>query len=262
MGITRPALDFEEKFTRIPNAWIRDSRLSRRARGLLAELLSHRAGWRVSIRSLVSEHEKKHAVAATIAELIAAGYLTVGEQRRSASGTFGEAEYVLSDPTVTRSAGHGAKMPVQEGEIRPPSQVAFKKTPDETVTHSAVDGSPVDGSPGHKEDHLEEDHHEEGKIRSDLIDPTRSQSSDRSASEAQKRYVRDLWIHLHGAVPSADIEASIDRLTASEVRPTVAELNRLMPRFTEYEGPEAGDPAYDALSPVGRDWADRQMVPE
>jgi hypothetical protein len=261
MGITRPVLDFEERFTRIPNAWIRDPRLSRRARGLLAELLSHRPNWHVSVRSLVTKQEKKHAVAATIAELVEAGYLA-RSQRRADSGTFGEAEYVLCDPTVTQKSGRGEETDDQHTKSGDYRSGSDQKSPGQTVTQFSDDGSSGDGESVHKEDHLEEDHLEEKEIRSDLTDPTRSQFSDRPASEAQKRYVRDLWIHLHGVVPSPEIEVSIDRLKSSEIRPTISELNRLMRRFTDYEGPEAGDPAYAALSDVGRQWADRQMVPE
>lgn len=109
MAITRPVLPFEGQFTQIPNAWVRDRRLSRRARGLLTELWSHRPGWRVTIKSLVGAgKEGRDAVLAMVAELRDAGYL-VRVQHRAERGKFGEVEYVLADPfaTATGFSGHG-----------------------------------------------------------------------------------------------------------------------------------------------------------
>ena len=39
--ITRIHLKFERDFTQLPNAWLRDRRLSRGARGLLGEIMTH-----------------------------------------------------------------------------------------------------------------------------------------------------------------------------------------------------------------------------
>lgn len=96
--ITRGNLDFEAHFTTMPNAWARDARLSRRARGLLVELLSHRVGWTVSVASLVAAGpEGRDAIRAAIRELIEYGYL-VREQGHDESGKFAEADYMLTNP--------------------------------------------------------------------------------------------------------------------------------------------------------------------
>jgi hypothetical protein len=98
MGIQRTALSFEGKFVQIPNTWARDERISRRARGLLVEVASHRVGWHITTRSLTAAGvEGRDAVRSMIAELVAAGYLEP-EQQRAEHGRFGEIEYVLADP--------------------------------------------------------------------------------------------------------------------------------------------------------------------
>lgn len=99
MSITRKVLSFETHFTQVPNAWLRDRRLSRRSRGLLAELLSHRPGWRVSIESLSNAGpEGLHAIRGAIAELEKHGYLVRGDQEHDVTGKFASASYTLTEP--------------------------------------------------------------------------------------------------------------------------------------------------------------------
>ncbi|WP_230670953.1 helix-turn-helix domain-containing protein [Rathayibacter sp. Leaf248] len=127
--IERPNLGFEGHFTLIPNAWARDPRLSRKAKGLLAELLSHRPGWKVSVRQLAKVgKEGRDAVYAAVAELVEHGYLE-RTQGHAEGGLFGEVDYRLRDPHSTASG-------------------------------LSVSGSSVSGESGHKEEHLEEDHSE------------------------------------------------------------------------------------------------------
>lgn len=96
MTIHRNRLQFEGRFTQVPNAWLRDDRISHRARGFLHELLSHDPGWEVSQESLENEHEGRHAVRGAIRELIDAGYLEVRQGRNG--NRFGKIEYNLRDP--------------------------------------------------------------------------------------------------------------------------------------------------------------------
>ncbi|KQX07200.1 MULTISPECIES: hypothetical protein [unclassified Leifsonia] len=99
MGIQRTVMSFERDFTQIPNAWLRDIRLSRRAKGLLAELMTHRVGWHISIASLqAAGTEGRDAIRKAIAELASLGYLEVS-QARGGRGRFNEVEYELSEPT-------------------------------------------------------------------------------------------------------------------------------------------------------------------
>lgn len=99
MPIIRGRHKFEDHFTQIPNAWLRDKRLSYKARGLLAELLSHEPGFRVSRESLARNgQDGDRAVRTAIAELEAAGYLKRSQSRSEGSQKFGASVWITTDP--------------------------------------------------------------------------------------------------------------------------------------------------------------------
>ncbi|MDQ1127593.1 hypothetical protein QE428_002626 [Microbacterium sp. SORGH_AS 505] len=146
MGILRGELAFEGRFTQVPNEWARDESLSRRARGLLTEILSHRIGWRLSVEGLVKNGtEGRHAIRAAIDELRDAGYLVV-EQGRGDRGQFGEVEYRLADPAVRKS---------DTGRF--------------SDDGSADSGSADSGGSPTKEDHLQEHHPEEHDLTGTVV---------------------------------------------------------------------------------------------
>ena len=103
--IVRVELSFEQGFTMLPNRWVRDPRLTYRARGILAVLMSHESGAHVSIESLVENtakrnerskaHEGRDAVRAAIAELEQYGYLH--RPRRRVSGRY-VVDWYLQEP--------------------------------------------------------------------------------------------------------------------------------------------------------------------
>lgn len=98
MGVRRTALEFEDHYTQIPNGWMRDQRLSRRARGVLAEIMTHRVGWHVSVTGLAKAGpEGRDAIRKALDELKDAGYLAVS-QTRGDRGRWNEVEYDLRDP--------------------------------------------------------------------------------------------------------------------------------------------------------------------
>jgi hypothetical protein len=96
MPIIRSSHSFDDNFTQIPNNWLRDQRLSYKARGVLAELLSHRPGWSVSMHQLANGLDGIHSIRSAVAELETHGYL-VREQTRE-SGRFAEAQWVTGSP--------------------------------------------------------------------------------------------------------------------------------------------------------------------
>jgi hypothetical protein len=101
MAIRRIKLPFEEQYVQIPNSWMRDPRLSRRARGLLAEIMTHQTGWVISVNSLWQNGpEGREAIRKTIVELADAGYLQ-RDQSHGDRGRFGEMNYVLSAPELS-----------------------------------------------------------------------------------------------------------------------------------------------------------------
>lgn len=98
MSIKRGHITRVDHFTIVPNEWLRDARLSRRARGLLAELMSHAPGWETSVESLVaSGPEGRDAIRGALAELESCGYLQ-RSQGRDESGRLAGADYLVTDP--------------------------------------------------------------------------------------------------------------------------------------------------------------------
>ena len=117
MAIRRPNL-VTDRFTIVPNDWVRDTSLSWKARGLLAYLVSHSEGWSTSIRDLVSHGpDGREAVRTGILELEAAGYL-IREQGRDDENRFVEVDYVVSDPRSENRA---------TGKPRTENRTTYKK---------------------------------------------------------------------------------------------------------------------------------------
>lgn len=100
MPIIRTRLDHEDNFTQIPNAWLRDNRLSLKAIGLLAQLLSHSQGWSVSVETLArSNNCGKDLVRSAITELEQHGYLTRKQTRNG--NLFGESVFYTTAPDLS-----------------------------------------------------------------------------------------------------------------------------------------------------------------
>lgn len=97
MPLIRGHHSFDDHFTQIPNAWLRDNRLSFKARGILSLIMSHREGWSLSIQSLADQNlEGKDAIRSAIEELEIAGYLT--RDQVNEGGRFGESIWMTKDP--------------------------------------------------------------------------------------------------------------------------------------------------------------------
>lgn len=96
MSIRRTRTNLEDHYTQVDNAWVRDDRLSLKARGLFVQILSHREGWSISINSLVNANpEGDAAIRSALSELIEYGYLVRGERERNDKGHLGDYEYTL-----------------------------------------------------------------------------------------------------------------------------------------------------------------------
>lgn len=151
MAIKRPRLAFEANFTRIPNEWLRDRRLSRRARGLLAELMTHQVGWEISTDSLIEGGtEGRDALLKTLSELEAYGYLTRQQVREG--GKFKGTDYVITDP---------AGAPVSNVSPRPENPVTVDPVspcPEKPDTAKPYTANPHLRRTSSLEDHPLEDH--------------------------------------------------------------------------------------------------------
>lgn len=101
MPLIRGHHSFDDHFTQIPNDWLRDKNISLGAKGLLAQLLSHAPGWRISQESLARDNGiGRDAIRTLINELLEAGYLSRSEDReRNEKGYLGGYTYTTQDPT-------------------------------------------------------------------------------------------------------------------------------------------------------------------
>lgn len=96
--LIRSRIRFEREFTQLPNAWLRDNRLSFRARGLLALLMSHKPGeFKVTIKALANDNpEGLDALRVAVQELEKQGYLR--RYRKARGGQFQPDTWELCDP--------------------------------------------------------------------------------------------------------------------------------------------------------------------
>jgi len=101
MPLIRGHHSFDDHFTQIPNDWLRDPKISLGAKGLLAQLLSHTPGWRISQENLAHANGVgRDAIRTLINELLNAGYLVRSEDReRNEKGYLGGYTYTTQDPT-------------------------------------------------------------------------------------------------------------------------------------------------------------------
>lgn len=98
MPLIRGHHSFDDQYAQIPNAWLRDSRLSLKAIGLLAQIMSHRPGWNMSIRNLAATNNVgREQIASALKELEALGYI-IRTQERGERNKWGEAVYTTCDP--------------------------------------------------------------------------------------------------------------------------------------------------------------------
>ena len=98
MPLIRGHHSFDDQFAQIPNSWLRDSRLSLKAIGLLAQIMTHVPGWNMSINSLAQRNNVgRDQIRTAIQELEEFGYLTREQSRED--GKFSETIWRTSDPT-------------------------------------------------------------------------------------------------------------------------------------------------------------------
>lgn len=122
-------------FTQIYNEALRDKRISRRARGLLAELLTHSDGFSITISALVTVHEGRDAVAGALRELEVFGYLRRDTQRGK-SGQFAAMDYYVTDmPDGFSFSGHPDDDLPSSGPMTENTGMAENEHPDQERKH-------------------------------------------------------------------------------------------------------------------------------
>jgi hypothetical protein len=116
---------------------VRDTRLSRRARGLLVELVSYWDGYEVSLKTLAEGGtEGKDALNAAIRELETTGYLERTRLSRPSGMKAGYEWHIKSPEPVDNPAAEnppsmalGAENPLRTGAENPPSYKNTRNTP-------------------------------------------------------------------------------------------------------------------------------------
>jgi hypothetical protein len=100
MPLVRGNHEFADRYTSIPNKYLRDASISLAARGLYALLLSHKPGWEISQESLARDNKiGRDAMRTLLTELVEAGYLhRSAERERNAAGQLASYRYTTRDP--------------------------------------------------------------------------------------------------------------------------------------------------------------------
>lgn len=74
--LIRRRLRYERGFVQLPNGWLRDNKLSFKARGLLAMLMTHEDGWKVTLKAIAADNpEGIDSLRSAVQELEEANYL-------------------------------------------------------------------------------------------------------------------------------------------------------------------------------------------
>lgn len=137
----------EAGFTRVPNEWARDPKLTTKAKGLLTYLLSHQDGYQLSLKQVIAENaDGRDAIYKTLGELVDHGYLS-RDQRRGERGKVGEVDYHVADsPQVETASGFTASGESGSGADQGKQDVSAG----ETASWNAVSGVAVSGKPDTK----------------------------------------------------------------------------------------------------------------
>lgn len=112
-GVYRPQLSVDRDFTIIPNAWIRNSKLSPSANYLLIYLMTHEVGYEVTFGQMQRETGLGvKGIRTALAELSQKGWLIMERTRRQ-NNQLGPYRYIITEATVPH--GTVARATVAQG---------------------------------------------------------------------------------------------------------------------------------------------------
>lgn len=151
MPIIRTPDLFDDPFTRIPNHWVRDKRLSLASIGLITQLRSHKPGWTVSQDSLAKANNiGRDAMRTILTELMGCGYLRRSEEReRNNRGQLAGYTYWTSEPSFDGTT-------------------ADEPTTGEPTLGEPTTGEPTTAEPTHKKNILKEEQSKEEQSKESL----------------------------------------------------------------------------------------------
>lgn len=199
----------QDHFTIVPNAWLRDPRLSRRARGLLVELMSHEPGWETSAERLAKVGpEGVAALKSALKELEAAGYL-VRETTRDGRGRLTGARYIITDPETTEDPSSKPSV-----ENRPKANTNIEPSADSPSVDfpPAVKPSVANRTPK-KNNHKKTNTQEEKERKKTPPPPPEESHHPRETAESRRQPIDELETKIR----EADLRARFDKLTTDMV---------------------------------------------
>jgi len=142
LAIIRGLHEFDEHYTQIPNAFLRDETVSLEARGLLGQILSHKPGWTMSIKSVAHQNKVgRDKVKRILDELINAGYLERSEQQRhDENGYLAGFDYTTKTPEgVTQKPCKVKPYKAEPYKVsRAPKKTKSKKTNSKKTNYSEL----------------------------------------------------------------------------------------------------------------------------
>jgi hypothetical protein len=136
------------------------------------------------------------------------------------------------------------------------------------VHHPVQEVHPPGAPVAYEVETLEEEPEEE-EVRSNLpvgrdhsfSDPDSVGWPTPAASGAQLDYLGELFIHFNGVEPNARTRGGWEQLDTAQADRLIKEYLAKMERYDAYQGPEEGEPAFDALSAKGKAYAEAGMLP-
>ena len=138
-GIFRGELEFENQFTQIHNAWVRDPKITYKAKGLLTYLLSHEVGYTITIGQIIRESgDGKQSVRSALEELIKAGYLET-KRTTDARGYNAGLAYFIKDPTKPKSENPTLDNPTLDNQTALENNLTKKTKKQEKQTSDRFD---------------------------------------------------------------------------------------------------------------------------
>lgn len=192
--LVRGRLWFDDGFAQVPNAWIRDKRLTFTARGVLIWMVSHDANFEITIRGIAAgTSHGVDSIRTAVSELERAGYLK--RYRRRERGRIVGTDWALLDPFAP--VKNDGQVPL---DLEPLDPIGTKKPRSEPERENPDVAQPDVAQPSvanatTKEDHLEE------HLTSGSTDQAIEQPVDNSPDSARV----ESYSEAQSAAPSGDV---------------------------------------------------------
>ena len=245
----------QESFTVLYNSMITDKRLSLKAKGLFAVMMSRPEGWEFSVSGLAAfTGVGKDAIRNTLAELETVGYL-IREQSHQGNGTFGGNVYILQDvaPPLSGKPDNG--------------EVPLSGKPDNGEV--PLSGNTDDGENRQRENPLSGNPTQRNKDLKNHIPPKAPQRGQRGKREPKEtadwkpERFEAFWKFYRKNVRSEDRQAAIqawDKLTPDDA--LIARIGRALEKQIASESWQAGiGKPYASTYLNRRRWEDVEDLP-